>query len=324
MCAYHTQADVDAAFADLDAYLAQSEPADDGACVNCGSRTFERCSNPGKTVDFYSCCVGCGAVQAGVAYASEPWVVHSNYKRIHHWHERISQLLLQESRIPDDHFAQITERIRQGAYTFVNKDVIRAVLRSLGMQMYIEKWLQIVQRLTGVEPPKPGPLLTQQLDDMFLQLQTPFSMCKITGRKNFLNYNYVLCRLFQILKCPQFGMFFPLIKSKQKLKSLDEMWAAMATQLEWEITPLQTVAPFAVKLEPHVPLPAETAPPAAPAAPAATRTAPARKVFRKSDQRLLRELDRQRELKQRRSTPPAQELQRLGWSKRLQRPVWAR
>ena len=31
----------------------------------------------------------------------------SNYKRLHHFHERVSQLLLQESPIPDDQFQRI-------------------------------------------------------------------------------------------------------------------------------------------------------------------------------------------------------------------------
>ena len=72
------------------------------------------------------------------------------------------------------------------------------------MQLYIEKWLQIIQRVTGVHPPMPGPLLIQQLDDLFLQLQVPFDDFRMKGRKNFLNYNYVFCRLFQKLGCPQF------------------------------------------------------------------------------------------------------------------------
>ena len=138
----------------------------------------------------------------------------SNYKRIHHWHERISQLLLAETAIPADEFGRIAQRLLDGTYAVLNKDSIRAVLRSLNMQLFIEKWLQIIQRLTGIEPPKPGPVLMERLDNMFTDLQMPFSHFKRNGRKNFLNYNYVFCRLFQRLGCPQFSMFFPLIKSK--------------------------------------------------------------------------------------------------------------
>ena len=51
---------------------------------------------------------------------------------------------------------QIAERLLDGTHPIINKDVIRGVLRSLNMQLYIEKWLQIIQRCTGIEPPKPG------------------------------------------------------------------------------------------------------------------------------------------------------------------------
>ncbi len=182
------------------------------------------------------------------------------------------------------------------------------------MQLYIEKWLQITQRITGIEPPKPGARLLQMLDDAFVELQQPFQHNKIAGRKNFLNYNYVFCRLFQRLDCTQFCMFFPLIKSRAKLRHLDDMWTAMVTSVGWDVKPLVHVAPFAVKLEQPERLRLSLSQRAAPEAPAASRTEHWQTGSRKSDQRLLRELDRQTLLKRRRSDPPEQELQRLGSS----------
>eukprot|EP00966_Prymnesium_polylepis_P124821 2886939-Prymnesium_polylepis.2 len=117
------------------------------------------------------------------------------------------------------------------------------------MQLYIEKWLKIIYRLTGVMPLFPGPVLVQQLDVLFIDLQRPFEACKIEERKNFLNYNYVFSRMFQHLGWSRFCMFFPLIKSKAKLRVLDQMWPSMASSLGWPFMPLQQVAPFAVKLQ---------------------------------------------------------------------------
>ena len=251
MCAAYTQQDVDAVFADMEYLL--SEPPRDSVdrcrCVQCGGTGLLRQS-------CYDCelvCNACGVVQPGVNLPPEYFAPlprkYSNYKRVHHWHERISQLLLMESPIPHQQFMQIAERLCDGTQTVLNKDSIRAVLRSLNMQLYIEKWLQIIQRVTGVHPPMPGPLLVQQLDDLFLQLQVPFDDFRMKGRKNFLNYNYVFCRLFQKLGCPQFCMFFPLIKSKPKLKALDDTWVQMAKVLDWPVPPLPIVPAFAVALE---------------------------------------------------------------------------
>lgn len=325
---YATQDEVDSAFAALDSLLDVRSATPFGVCRGCGLSVFDRGANPGSNQSFYDVCRNCGAVDGSSFGMGAQWggaaCASSNYKRIHHWHERVSQLLLLESAIPHAHFLQIAERLLDGSHSFVNKDVIRSVLRSLNMQMYIEKWLQIIQRLTGIEPPKPGAQLLNMLDQSFMELQEPFNVCKVEGRKNFLNYNYVFCRLLQRLKCAQFCMFFPLIKSRQKLRALDGMWLKMATHLNWEVTPLQPVSQFAVKLERPELLLAKIRQQVEQQALVVTSTAPTKTGFRKSDQRLLHELDRQKRPRPRRSNQPEPELQRLGTSVKRPRRGGAR
>ena len=326
MPSYETQDEVDAAFAALDELLAEREPARHVGCVNCGGTTFDRGSNPGANCCFYDVCRACGCIAENTygmddARALSLPYVSSNYKRIHHWHERISQLLLHESTIPEEHMQKIGKCLIDGGHTFINKDVIRTILRSLNMQVYIEKWLQIIQKVTGIEPPKPGNQLLNMLDQAFVELQEPFKYNKVMERKNFLNYNYVFCRLFQKLGCTQFCMFFPLIKSKQKLKSLDAMWEAMVSTIGWEVKPLVQVAPFAVKLDRLDALSQRIAQQYASQAPVETHTATSKMVFRKSDQHLLRELARRKPQAPRRLVRPELELQTLGSSVKRPRPA---
>jgi len=66
---------------------------------------------------------------------------HSNYRRIHHAHERISQLLIQETPIPAADLVAIGEALLERKVRTLNKASIRGVLRSLSMQRYIERWL---------------------------------------------------------------------------------------------------------------------------------------------------------------------------------------
>ena len=250
------QADLDAAFADMEHLLAdeRSLPIQySGGCICCGGGEFvyngPSHGHPGSRI-----CNTCGVVERGHVFYETMFgkclpTRSSNYKRIHHWHERISQLLLAESQIPEAHMLQIGERICDGTHKVINKDVIRAVLRSLNMQQYIEKWLQIIYRITGVAPPCPGTGMLKQLDALFDELQRPFDAHRADGRKNFLNYNYVFCRLLQMMECSRYCMFFPLIKSKLKLKALDDMWSAMADGVSWPVKPLAMVPPFAVQLE---------------------------------------------------------------------------
>jgi hypothetical protein len=55
------------------------------------------------------------------------------------------------------------------------------------MQRYIERWLQIVQRLANASPSRPGPQLLMQVDAVFKETQAPFEATKPEGRCNSLN-----------------------------------------------------------------------------------------------------------------------------------------
>jgi hypothetical protein len=249
------QADIDRAFAEFDLIRPHPAPALRNAmlCVGCGSERYTFNSS-GSNEAGARVCDDCGVVQPGNVIFEQMFgrvcSKHtSNYKRIHHWHERISQLLIMESRIPPEHMVAIGTRLLDGSHTVISKDTIRGVLRSLNLQVYIEKWLQIIERCTGVYPPCPGPVILQRLDEQFKEIEKPFLMTKPETRRNFLNYNYVFSRLLQRMDCTKFCMFFPLIRSKQKLRSLDETWAKMTALMGWPLEPLQLVAPFAVKLQ---------------------------------------------------------------------------
>ena len=259
MATYGEQKDVDLAFADYDRaqLIVNPRPVPDLSatlpCISCGSTRYTY-NHTGSNDAGTRICHHCGVVQPGsVIY--EQMFGHtvgtrtSNYKRIHHWHERISQFMLMESQIPAEHMLAIGEKLLDGTYTVLSKDTIRTVLRSLGLQTYIEKWLQIIQRCTGVMPPCPGPVVLNRLDELFIELQRPFNAHKNHTRRNFLNYNYVFCRLFQRMNCSKFCMFFPLIRSKPKLRALDEMWNGMASSLGWPTPPLEQVVPFSVRID---------------------------------------------------------------------------
>ena len=300
---------LDLVFNDLEHLLAQERPTPpclNAMCVGCGGSTF--CySTSGSSYPGAMVCDDCGIVQPGCVIYEQMFGKDlprrsSNYKRIHHWHERISQLLLMESEVPQDKMLRIAAKLCDGSYSVVNKDTVRAVLRSLGMQLYIEKWLQIIFRITKIAPPIPGNILVSKLDSMFQDLQHPFDCYRTEKRKNFLNYNYVFCRLFQRMGCTQFCMFFPLIKSKQKLRQLDDMWRNMAKCLDWEVTPLVAVAPFAVRLEQPALLLQRLASEYVPTIPAEIQTTLPRTVFRTLDRRAVDRLTSK--LEQRRSTPP--------------------
>jgi hypothetical protein len=130
-------------------------------CRNCGGHNFmystAGCGHAGAAV-----CSDCGAVLDSIVifegmHGCTLPTRHSNYRRIHHAHERISQLLIQETAIPAADLMQIGDALLATHVAALNKATVRGVLRSLKMQRYIERWLQIVQRLADASPPRPGP-----------------------------------------------------------------------------------------------------------------------------------------------------------------------
>ena len=245
------------AFADMETALqlergdAPAPPRVNSVCPNCDNGILIYSGSgghPGSAVCGSCGCVLDGLVLYGQMYGIRLTTRHSNYKRIHHFHERISQLLLLETQIPSRDMLAIAECFKESGYTTLNKATVRAVLRSLKKQTWIERWLQIVHRLSGFTPPPPGPQLVQALDSLFVEIQDPFEKHKPAGRTNMLNYNYVFHRLLQKLGCVAYCKFFPIIKSKSKLEALDGIWAEMCSTLNWRVEPLKPVPEFSVQV----------------------------------------------------------------------------
>lgn len=218
-------------------------------CTSCNSARLVTSYAQGDYV-----CYDCALVQEVGIFQNAP-LSHrpsSNYKRIHHWHERISQMQLNESAIPAHEFCQIAAAIRDAGYTKLNKPVIRQVLRTLKLQKYIEKWLQIIWAMTGLRPPLLTAKQIARLDVLFVAMQVPFTYFKPELRKNFLNYNYVFNRLLQMLNLHDMCKYFPLIKSKSKLAMLDTVWCEICDYHGWKQTQLIESDPWEVPLQqPH-------------------------------------------------------------------------
>ena len=216
-------------------------------CTGCGGTNVISCYADGCMV-----CQDCALVQSLPIYQHAVLCIAkmSNYKRIHHFHERITQFMLTESSIKPEDMERIKGSFWAGGYTQIDKTIVRKILRSLKMQHYIEKWLQIIWQIAGVRPPLCSQRVLMKLDVMFMAMQNPFARLKPESRKNFLNYNYVFARLFDLLGVQEYCCFFPLIKSRSKLQSLNNQWEAICNDLGWPVKPLVQIKPFAIKVQP--------------------------------------------------------------------------
>jgi hypothetical protein len=191
-------------------------------------------------------CEACGVVQQRVLYA-DCWddreritvsQCREGYKPIHHWHERLSQYHLMETSICVEDWSTIVDALLVAKPKALCKETLRRVLRSVKLQRYNENWLQIINRITGYRPPGIGNDELERLDLMFEGTQVPFGMFKPDGRKNLLNYNFLLYRLFQLIGRDDVLCHFPQLKTRAKWLELDRCWAQICDYHGWEHLPL--------------------------------------------------------------------------------------
>ena len=220
-------------------------------CVECARDSISCDEENGCWV-----CEACGVVQERVLYA-DCWddreritvsQCREGYKPIHHWHERLSQYHLMETSIGVDDWSAIVDALLSAKPKALCKETLRRVLRSVKLQRYNENWLQIINRITGYRPPMIRNDELEQLDLMFEGTQVPFGMFKPDGRKNLLNYNFLLYRLFQLIGREDVLCHFPQLKTRSKWLELDRCWGQICEYHGWEHMPLGSHAYLSVPL----------------------------------------------------------------------------
>lgn len=172
----------------------------------------------------------------GLDYDGRPQ--REGYKPIHHWHERLAQYHLEESRIGNEDWARILEGTLAARPPQLCKETVRRLLRSLGLQRYNESWLQIINRLTGYVPPLLSGEEMEMLDRCFEGLEEPFRHFRPPGRKNLLNYNFLFYRLLQGIGRTDCLPHFPQLKTRAKWLQLDAVWRQICEYQRWEYRPV--------------------------------------------------------------------------------------
>ena len=73
---------------------------------------------------------------------------------------------------------------------------------------------------------------------MFKKTLVPFrKYCPPNKRKNYLSYNYVMYKFFQLLELDEYLHHFQLLKSRTKLHQQDQIWKNICNDLGWEYIP---------------------------------------------------------------------------------------
>ena len=160
------------------------------------------------------------------------------YKRKNHFKEWLTQLQAKESTIiPTEILEQIYLELKKER--IINTDNITALkirqyLKKLRLNKYYEHIPNIIRCITN----KPGLIIDDELEtklmNMFDLIQEPFSKYCPASRKNFLSYSFTLHKFCQLLNRHDLLIYFPLLKSREKLFEQEKIWKNICKELNWE------------------------------------------------------------------------------------------
>ena len=160
------------------------------------------------------------------------------YKKINHLNEILNQFQAKESTIiPEEVMNEVVLEIRKRRIDNIadlSEEDIRQILKKLGRSKYYEHRAHILSRLNGNPPPTITPEIEEKIRAMFQEIQAPFLLYCPDDRTNFLSYSYILYKFFELLDLDEYKVFFPLLKSRDRLIAHDLIWRKICDYLNWQ------------------------------------------------------------------------------------------
>lgn len=211
-------------------------------CKKCGTDTV--IDRTGGTRS----CKSCGNTYFCFVESERPLYIDTSqdnsfysYKRVNHFNEGLCQIQAKEStNIPEEVMKVIKKELTKMKIKNIKTISVKhmkQILKKLKFNKYCEHAPHIIAKLNGIKPPKISSQIEQELRTMFLQIQAPFAQVCPKNRKNFLSYSYVLHKMLELKDLDEFLIYFPLLKSREKLYAQDLIWKDICKILKWEFIP---------------------------------------------------------------------------------------
>lgn len=163
------------------------------------------------------------------------------YKRINHFNEWLAQFQAKETTIvPVKVFEDVRNELKKNINLKednIKYGLIRDILKTTNNNKYYEHIPLIINIVTGKDAPLLSSTHEEKLRNMFKEIQIPFMKHCPEDRKNFLSYSYVLHKFCELLELDDLLDFFPLLKSREKLKQQDKIWIKICKDLQWQYIP---------------------------------------------------------------------------------------
>ena len=211
--------------------------ADDGSkrikyCLEC---KIEKILN---LVESSYICPLCGDMEVIIIDEDVQIKDYSPYKRLNRFREWLNAFQAKQSpEIDNSIYNEIINELNRRRITdlsTLNREKMRSILKKLKFNYLYEHTHYIINKLTGLPPPKITRDMEKMFIRMFLMIQEPWLKYKLVDRKNFLSYGYVLHKFCELLELDHLLDCFPLHKQLDILMENDSIWKKICTYLNWD------------------------------------------------------------------------------------------
>jgi len=235
-------------------YMEKCFPAESGTYFESKRNNIYRCPDcDGKTTNDISSgltlCFNCGLAEKSNISNLPEWnhaetheyVKPYSYKRTNHFKEWINQIQGREGTlIPNEVINLLIVEIKKERLkdkSLITYSKIKEFLKKLKLNKYYEHIPNIIHKITCNKQLIINNELQDKLVSMFNDIQEPFDKNCPKNRKNFLSYSYTLYKFFQLLNKDDYLIYFPLLKSREKLFEQENIWKKICTDLKWTFIP---------------------------------------------------------------------------------------
>lgn len=165
------------------------------------------------------------------------------YKRKNHYREIMMQFQSKHSvDIPNIVYYKLYQELEKNNIN-PKKDkrfdilFLKKLLSKLGFKQFYDHRITIFCKMKDEEPPTFTKNEEDKISSMFKQVEESFEKNHPKDRDNFINYNYVIFKICELLELDHVLPYFTLLKSPDKLQEQDNMWKVICNDLRWEFYP---------------------------------------------------------------------------------------
>ena len=116
----------------------------------------------------------------------------------------------------------------------ITSERVKKYLKKLKLNKYYEHIPNLIRKITN----KQHLIITKDFENVLLELfdkiQEPFKKYCPKERKNFLSYSYTLHKFCLLLEKNEYLIYFPLLKSREKLFEQEKIWKGICNDLKWK------------------------------------------------------------------------------------------